>query len=125
MHCWDAYRASAPFAKLVPLLVMMLCSSPYLLAISATNFTIVNPSSFLIVRASIHLVNLTTATSKCVMPPLAALKGPTMSSPQTANGQVIGMVLSAKAGWWLLALKHWQPLQCFTRFSAAARAVGQ
>src|SRR4051812_20030471 len=110
MPCWDAYRASAPFAKLVPLLVMMLCGSPYLLAISATNFTVVGPYSFLIDRASIHLMNLSTATSKCLMPPLATLKGPTMSSPQTTNVQVIGMVLSAEAGWWLLALDRWQPL---------------
>jgi hypothetical protein len=48
--------------------------------------------------ASIHLVNLSTATSRCVKPPGAVLNGPTMSKPQTANGQVSGMVLRAAAG---------------------------
>src|SRR3954465_11852309 len=125
MPCWDAYRASAPFAKFVPLSVMMLCGSPYRLAMSTTNLIVVGPSSFLIGLASIHLVNLSTATRRCVMPPLAALNGPTMSSPQTANGHMIGMVLSADAGKWLLALNLWQPLQCLTSSSAAASAAGQ
>jgi hypothetical protein len=48
--------------------------------------------------ASIHLVNLSTATRRCVKPPSAVLNGPTMSSPQMANGQVRGMVLRAAAG---------------------------
>jgi hypothetical protein len=56
------------------------------------------PSSFLIGLASIHLVNLSTATSRCVKPPGAVLNGHTMSRPQTANGQVSGMVLRAAAG---------------------------
>src|SRR3954469_1387392 len=99
MPCWDAYHASASFAKLVPLSVMMLCGSPYRLAMSATNLTAVGPSSFLIGLASIHLVNLSTATRRCVMPPLAVLNGPTMSSTHTANGHVIGTVLSADVGW--------------------------
>jgi hypothetical protein len=48
--------------------------------------------------ASIHLVNLSTATNRCVKPPGAVLNGPTMSRPQTANGQVSGMVLRTAAG---------------------------
>jgi hypothetical protein len=36
--------------------------------------------------ALIHLVNLSTATSRCVKPPGAILNGPTMSRPQIANG---------------------------------------
>src|SRR3954464_3453770 len=104
MPCCDAYRASTPFAKFVPLSVMMLFGTPYLTVISAMNLTAVGPSSFLIGLASIHLVNFSTATSKCVMPPLALLNGPTMSSPHTANGQVIGMVLRDDAGRWLFAL---------------------
>ena len=32
-------------------------------------------------RASIHFVNLSTATSKCVKPPSALLRGPTRLSP--------------------------------------------
>src|SRR3954462_10044142 len=104
MPCWEAYRASAPFAKFVPLSVMILFGTPYLTVISTMNLTTVGASSLLIGLASIHLVNLSTATNKCVMPPPAVLNGPTMSSPHTANGQVIGMVLSADAGRWLLAL---------------------
>src|SRR3954464_15739569 len=104
MPCCDAYRASTPFVKFVPLSVMMLLGTPYLTVISTMNLTAVGPSSFLIGLASIHLVNLSTATSKCVMSPLAVLNGPTMSSPHTANSHVIGMVLSADAGRWLLAL---------------------
>src|SRR3954468_22801784 len=100
----DAYRASTPFAKFVPLSVMMLFGTPYLTVVSAMNLTAVGPSSFLIGLASIHLVNLSTATNRCVMPPLAVLNGPTMSRPHTTNGHVIGMVLSVDVGMWLLAL---------------------
>src|SRR3954468_17717477 len=91
----DAYRANAPFAKFVPLSVMMLLGTPYLHTMSATNRTAVGPSNFLIGLASIHLVNLSTATRRCVMPLQALLNGPTISKPQTANGQAIGMVFSA------------------------------
>ena len=41
---------------------------------------------------STHFVNLSTATKRCVFLSLDLLKGPTMSSPQTANGQVIGII---------------------------------
>ena len=34
-----------------------------------------------------HFVNLSTPTKRCVSPPLAVRKGPTMSSPQTVNGK--------------------------------------
>ncbi len=67
--------------------------------ISLMNRTAIGPSNFLIGLASIHLVNLSTATSRCAMPPRAVLKGPTMSSPQTTKGQAIGMVRSADVGW--------------------------
>src|SRR3954468_4572423 len=98
MPCWDAYRASAPYEKFVPLSVMMLLGTPYLHTKSATNRTAVGPSSFLIGRASIHLVNLSTSTRRCVMPLLALLNGPTISSPHTANGHAIGIVFNADAG---------------------------
>jgi hypothetical protein len=45
--------------------------------------------------ALIHLVNFSMATWRCVKPPGAALNCPTMWRPQTANGQVRGMVLRA------------------------------
>ena len=78
---------------------------------SLMNVTAVAPSSFLIGLASIHLVNLSTATRRCVMPPRAVLKGPTMSRPQTAKGQVMGIVLRAAEGVCFCRLKRWQPLQ--------------
>src|SRR4051812_20223934 len=99
----DAYRAKAPFEKFVPLSVMMLWGIPYLLMMSAMNLTAVGPSSFLIGRASIHLVNLSTTARRWVKRPLAVLNGPTMYSPHTTNGHVIGIVLSADAGRWLFA----------------------
>src|SRR3954454_19184228 len=98
MPCRDAYRASAPFVKLVPLSVMMLLGKPYLHTMSATKRTAVGPSSFLIGRASIHLVNLSTATRRCVMPLRALLNGPTISKPHTSNGHAIGTVFNADAG---------------------------
>jgi hypothetical protein len=75
--------------------------------------------------ALIHLVNLSTATRRCVKPPGAVLNGPTMSRPQTANGQVSGMVLRAAAGVCRCLENCWQQLQCFTDRSASHRAVGQ
>jgi hypothetical protein len=41
------------------------------------------------------LKNLSMATSKWVKPPVVLFKGPTKSSPQTVNGQVMGMVCRA------------------------------
>ena len=90
MPCVTQKRASAPLAKFVPLSVMMLCGTPYRVVMSAMNATAVGPFSYLIGFAAIHLVNLSTATSRCVMLPRAVLNGPTMSSPQTAKGQARG-----------------------------------
>ena len=92
---------------------------------SEMNVTAVGPFSFLIGFASIHLVNLSMVMSKCVMLPPAVLNGPTMSSPQTAKGQVRGMVLSAEASMCCLELKSWHPLQCLTNSLASSKAVGQ
>jgi hypothetical protein len=46
-------------------------------------------------ETSIHLENLSMATSRCVKPPGAFCKGPTRSRPHTANGQVTGIVYRA------------------------------
>jgi hypothetical protein len=70
-----------PFVKFVPLSVMMLCGSPYLRMISLKNFMVDESSSFLIGLASIHFVNLYTATRRCVKPPGAILNCPAMSRP--------------------------------------------
>ena len=51
--------------------------------------------------ASIHLVNLSTMTSRYFFLWLPPLRGPTMSSPQTAKGQVMGIVRRAVGGIWL------------------------
>jgi hypothetical protein len=104
---------------------MMMWGTPYLVMISLKNLMVDEPSSFLIGLASIHLVNLSTTTNRCVKPPGAVLNGPTMSRPQTANGQVSGMVLRAAAGVFLCLEKHWQPLHYFTSCSAFCLAVGQ
>ena len=64
MPCVAQKRAKAPLAKLVPLSVMILCGMPYRVVMSVMKVTAVGPFSFLIGFASIHLVNLSTATSK-------------------------------------------------------------
>ena len=64
MPCVAQKRAKAPLAKFVPLSVMMLCGMPYHVVMSVMKVTAVGPFSFLIDFASIHLVNLSTATSK-------------------------------------------------------------
>ena len=46
---------------------------------------------FVMGRASMHLENLSTATSKWVYPPAAFCTGPTRSRPHTANGHVMGI----------------------------------
>src|SRR3954465_11061873 len=76
---------------------MMLCGTLNLKIIDLMKFTAVRAVELVIGTASIHLVNLSTATNRCVLPPFDDfLSGPTMSSPQVANGQDSGMVLSSK-----------------------------
>ena len=116
---------NGPSAKLVPLLVMILCGYPYLRMISFRNFTAVLPSHFRIGLASIHFVNLSTITKMWVMLPRAGLNRPTMSRHQTANGHVKEMVLSAVAGMWLLFANRWHPPHLRTSSLACCRAVGQ
>ena len=79
---------------------MMLWGTPYLNINSLMKLMAVLDSRFLMGLASIHLVNLSTATSRWVNPLLPVLKGPTMSKPQTAKGQTSGMVFRADAGLW-------------------------
>src|SRR3954462_6629253 len=92
------YASTSPSDKLLPLSVIMLCGRPNLTTRSRTNLREVDPSSFLMGLASIHLVNLSTATRRCVNPHGAVCNGPTMSSPHTANGQVIGIVRNSSEG---------------------------
>src|SRR3954462_4161078 len=73
----------------------MLCGRPNLTTRSRTNLRAVALSSFLMGLASIHLVNLSTATSRCVNPHGAVCNGPTMSAPrlQTAKLLVLFAIL--------------------------------
>ena len=76
--------------------------------------------------ASIHLVNLSTATRRCVCPPLEDfLSGPTISSPHWAKGQASGIVFNADAGACGFVGNFWQPIHFLTMSSASLSAVGQ
>src|SRR3954468_6380584 len=90
----------APLDKLVPLSVMILCGKPNRKITFLMNQTAVAASHLLTGSASTHFVNLSTATRRWVFLSLDLLKGPTMSSPQVANGQVIGIILNSWAGTW-------------------------
>ena len=57
------------------------------------NSTARSDEIFLIGLASIHLVNLSTATRMCVKPPGAVGSGPIMSRLQQVNGHDGGMVI--------------------------------
>src|SRR3954465_9044999 len=110
----------------MPFSVMILCGTPNLKMIDLIKFTVVRAVELVMGTASIHLVNLSTATSRCVLPPFDDfLSGPTMSSPQVANGHESGMVLSSKAGECGLLANFWQATQHRTMSSAFFMAVGQ
>src|SRR3954468_20656212 len=112
--------------KFVPLSVMMLCGTPNLKIIDVIKFTAVRAVELVMGTASIHLVNLSTPTSRCVLPPFDDfLSGPTMSSPQVVNGHDSGMVLSFDAGSCGLLSIFWQAMQRRTMSSMFFIAVGQ
>src|ERR1041385_8681162 len=105
---------------------MMLCGTPNLKMIDLMKLTAVSVVELVIGTASIHLVNLSTATSRCVRPPFDDfLNGPTMSSLQVAKGHDNGMVLSSDAGACGLLANFWQAMQHRTISSAFLMAVGQ
>src|SRR3954471_6052615 len=112
--------------KFVSLSVIMLCGTPNLKMINLMKLTVVSAVELVMGTASIHLVNLSTATSRCVLPPLDDfLSGPIMSIPQVANGQDSGMVLSSDAGACGLLANFWQATKRRTISSAFFIAVGQ
>src|ERR1044072_6691353 len=85
--------------KFVPLSVMMLCGTQNLKMIDLMKLKAVRVVELVMGTASIHLVNFSTPTSRCVLPPFDDfLSGPTMSSPQVENGQDSGMVLRSETG---------------------------
>src|SRR3954462_14791654 len=122
---WQKFWNSAA-VKFVPLSVMMICGTPNLKMVNLMKLTVVRAVEVVIGTASIHLVNLSTATSRCVRPPFEDfLSGLTMSSPLVANDQDNGMVLSSYAGACGLLANFWQALQRRTISSAYLIAVGQ
>src|ERR1041385_9019846 len=85
--------------KFVQLSMMIFCGTPNLKMIDLMKLTAVRAVELVMGTTSIHLVNLSTATSRCVLLPFDDfLSGPTMSSPEVANSQDSGMVLSSDAG---------------------------
>src|SRR3954467_3132365 len=122
---WQKFWNSAA-VKFVPLSVIMLCGTPNLKMMDLMKLTVVRVVELVIGTASIHLVNMSTATSRCVRPPFDDfLSGPTMSIPQVENGQDNGMVLSSEAGACGLLANFWQASQRRTMSSAFFIAVGQ
>src|SRR3954462_10638573 len=98
--------------KFVPLSVMMLCGTLNLKMIDLMKLTAVRAMELVMGTTLIHLVNLSTATSRCVLPPFDGfLSGPTISSPHVANGQDSGIVLSSEAGARGLLENFWQETQ--------------
>src|SRR3954466_4235697 len=105
---------------------MMLCGTPNLKMIDLIKLTVVRAVELVMGTASIHLVNLSTATSRYVHPPFEDfLSGPTMSSPHVANGQDSGIVLSSDAGACGLLANFWQAMQRRTISSTFLMAVRQ
>jgi hypothetical protein len=79
----------------VPLSVMVEFGTPERWMMLVKNATVCSDLMLFRGRTSIHLENLSMATSRCVKPPGAFYKGPTRSRPHTANGQVMGIVCKA------------------------------
>src|SRR4051812_25611594 len=105
--------------------MMMLCGTPNLKMIDLMKLTAARDVELVIDTASIHLVNFSTATSRCVRPPFEDfLSGPTMSSPHVANGQDNDIVLRSDAGACGLLVNFWQAMQHRTISSAFLMAVG-
>src|SRR3954469_18531526 len=91
---------------------MMLCGTPNLKMMDLMKLTAVRAVELVIGTASIHLVNLSTATKRCVLPPFEDfLSGPTISSPEVAKGHVSGMGLSSDAGACGFLANFWQATQ--------------
>ena len=75
--------------------MMIEFGTPNLKTMSVKNRTACSDLILPMGRASIHLENLSTATSKWVKPPDAFCNGPTRSNPHTEKGHVMAMVYRA------------------------------
>jgi hypothetical protein len=109
----------------VPLSVMMELGTPKQKMMSWMKLTAWLEPIFTRGFASIHLVNLSTATSRWVKPPGAFLKGPRRSRSHTANGYIMGIVWSSWVGAWICLMKYCHPLQDLTICAASPTAVDQ
>jgi hypothetical protein len=93
---WSSQKSRNFFpVNYVPLSVMIEFGIPKRWMIFVKNATACSDLMLVKGRTSIHLENLSMATSRCVKPPGAFCKGLTRSRPPTANGQVIGIVCRA------------------------------
>jgi hypothetical protein len=81
--------------------VMMQLGTPKRWMILVKNSTACSDLMLVMGWASIHLENLSMATSKWVKPPVVFFRGPTKSSPQTVNDHVMGIVCKVWARRWV------------------------
>jgi hypothetical protein len=79
----------------VPLSMMMELGTPNRWMMLVKNATACSDLILVKGRTSIHLENLSMATSRCEKPPGAFCKGPMRSRPHTANDHVMGIVCKA------------------------------
>jgi hypothetical protein len=90
---WSSQKSKKFFpVNCVPLSVMMEFRTPKRWILFVKNATTCSDLMLVKGRTSIHLENLSMATSRCLKPPGAFCKGSTRSRPHTANDQVMGIV---------------------------------
>ena len=87
MYCMKAW-----LVNYVPLSVMPLFGTSKWQTSPLKNFTVDCADTFLTASTSVHFVNFSIAAYKYSKPPTTRGKGPSMSSPQTENGQERGIV---------------------------------
>jgi hypothetical protein len=93
---WSSQKSRNFFpVNYVPLLVMMEFGTPKRWMMFVKNATACSDLMLVRGQTSIHLENLSMATSRCEKPSGAFCKGPTRSSPHTTNNQVMGIVCRA------------------------------
>ena len=84
--------------KFDPLSVMMSWGTPKRCTLPWMKLATVAESRLFIGFASIHFVNLSTATRICVKPYEPVFSVPIMSSPHVAKGHAKGIVFNSEAG---------------------------
>jgi hypothetical protein len=89
---WSSQKSRNFFlVNYVPLLVMIEFGTPNRWMMLVNNATACSDLMLFRGQTSVHLENLSIATSRCVKSPGAICKGPTRSRPHTTNGQVMGI----------------------------------